>query len=92
MAELLEDVATRQAALGPPVGARIPSGHLSRGEELLLHVSVFVSVSGSVLLANLGQDPHHLWFWPWAAGLAVVQIVYWVATHLPSGRSTRQYG
>ena len=89
MVEILEDMAAHQAALGSPIGALAPLRPFTRGEEFVLHAGVFVTVSGSLLLANLMRDPDHLRFWPWAAGCAAVQVVYWAVTRIRRARSTR---
>lgn len=76
MAELLEEMAARQSAYGVPARDPIPLRPLSRGEKLLLHLSLFMVGSGSLVMINLGRDPQHLWFWPWVAGWAGLLLLH----------------
>ena len=76
MAELLDEMAARQSACGMPAYDLIPLTPLSRGEKLLLHLSVFMVGSGSLVMINLGRDPQHLWFWPWVAGWAGLLLLH----------------
>ena len=75
MTEFLEEIADRQTADAPPYSQQ-PLGPLSRGEKLLMHVSLFVVGSGSLVLTDLGRGSHHLWFWPWVAGWAGLLAIH----------------
>ena len=81
MTEFLEEIADRQTADGVPLAGQVPIGQipirpLSRGEKLLMHVSLFVVGSGSLVLTDLGRGSHHLWFWPWVAGWAGLLAIH----------------
>jgi hypothetical protein len=76
MTELLEEIAAREAVDRLPAYNQFPAAPLSRREKLLLHLSVFVVGSGTLVMINLGGDPHRLWFWPWVAGWAVLLAIH----------------
>ena len=76
MTDLLEEIAERRSADGALPYSQQPLAPLSRGEELLLHASLFVVGSGSLVLIDQGRGSHHLWFWPWVAGCAGLLTIY----------------
>ena len=66
----------RQSAVGMPADTQILSGPFSRSENLIFHLTLFLVGSWNLAIINLSRSPHHLWFWPWVTGWAVVLIVH----------------
>ena len=74
-AEILKEMAAKQAIAGFPADTGDSSGPFTQCERLLLHLFTFLIGSWNLAIIDLATSPDLIWFWPlvasWAAILAL---------------------